>query len=325
MSAGIEQDKMNTLQKKLNEINKNILNIQVKNKNLHPLSTRQKDASLSTDNSFIIDTNSSQHVECSLCFLSMPLRSMRSHLSNSCPEKIVTCAEIGCNEKFSLSEKQNHLRNYCQVVKNRNEMILKSAKRKELEAKLAAEESRNRKNTRPVSEEQRSMTTAGSDDWMSWENDSNIQDKLEPHTETQIVHQTITHELCEMCKESVLIKEMHSHCKSACRMRLVFCRNRRFGCLDEIPYKQMRSHLSNICNTEQTKRLLIERSYHRKEMVPCPLCGQLIVLCELAYHEEEECQSRQVPCRNSHLGCEVMVCFSILQLLLLYFCFFFFS
>lgn len=114
--------------------------------------------------------------------------------------------------------------------------------------------------------------------------------------------------LCEQCGESVKTSKLPLHVSEHCNFRPVLCPNYGVGCNNlAVSLADLQNHLLHECEAEKIKAKMIANSDHRTEIIVCPTCGKNVALGNLRHHETEKCENRLVQCRNSHLGCLVLI------------------
>ena len=247
------------------------------------------------DKSFLLEVPEEQATYCPQCFRDIPLGRLRSHLAQACKEREVssslallldherltwsqvTCKEPGCGAIMPKSEMKRHLLRDCLSVKRRDRMALNALNRP---APPLPE-------TEPVSTEmlatQRTKT-------------------VDP------IRRPVEQVTCEDCGESVVRgRPWVEHRESGCRMRLIYCPHRAYGCDAVVPLCKVSDHLKKECEVEKRREFMVQNSKLRRELVVCTGCGASLPLFELRQHEEDLCSNRYVPCRNAHLGCAAMV------------------
>lgn len=114
--------------------------------------------------------------------------------------------------------------------------------------------------------------------------------------------------LCDQCGESVKTSKLPLHMSDYCNFRPVLCPNYGVGCNNlAVSLAHLQNHLLNECEAERIKARMIANSDQRREIIVCPTCGKNVMLGNLRQHETEKCENRLVQCRNSHLGCPVLI------------------
>ncbi len=247
------------------------------------------------DKSFVIQTSLPQLMICPQCGDEIEISSIRYHEKYKCTESEMKCPEFGCNMVMRSSLIKKHLSKECSIAINRRKLILKSEIRKEKEAKDAIAHA----------ELKYFNTTIATESVMS--NEETIE--VVPEESSMIIalpcNEIITS--CPNCDETFRQSKSHSHAKYYCKMRMIFCSNRSLGCTAEIPLATLQIHLQKECLAEIKKNALIEKAVHRREIVSCSGCGEMMELFKLREHEYKLCNNRKFPCRNAHLGCPVML------------------
>jgi len=230
------------------------------------------------DQSYKIDTTSLQRVSCQLCGTEIDMTRIKSHEMNECKERKITCPEIGCGSVFPASLLKRHLAKECVTAKQRRKMAASAAIRKQRQDEVIIPP--------PPPLPQQESPRPGS-------------------VETDTVMSLPV--LCSDCKESMKSSLLPWHLKNSCKMRKIYCPNRMFGCMAEIPFSLILQHVRSECEAEAHKDALVKKAKQRQEPVHCPACNELVPLDKLRKHEEQECSNRRVPCRNWCLGCTVQV------------------
>lgn len=231
------------------------------------------------DQSYKIDTTSLQRVSCQLCGIEIDMTRIKSHEINECKERKIICPEVGCGSVFPASLLKRHLAKECVTAIQRRKMAASAAIRKQRQEEVVIPPPPP---PLPQTESPRPSSV---------------------ETDTVISLPV----LCQDCKESMKSSMLPWHLKNSCKMRKIYCPNRMFGCIAEIPFSLILQHVRSECEAEAYKDSLIKKAKQRQEPVHCPACNELVPLDKLRKHEEQECSNRRVPCRNWCLGCTVQV------------------
>lgn len=260
-------------------------------KNINKITTNCNDK----DRSFVIQSNLPQLMICPQCGDEISTSSLRFHEQYKCKETEIKCPEFGCNMTMRSSLIKKHLSKECPIAINRRRLILKSEFRKEKDAKDAIFQT-----------QLRSIIPSNVVESVKL-NDETVEVSPE---ESSMVLALPCNEMfvsCPSCDETCRQSKFQSHTKYYCKMRMIFCSNRCLGCTAEVSLANLQAHLDKECPAEIKKMMLIEKALHRREIVSCSGCGEMMELVKLREHELKICNNRKFACRNAHLGCPVML------------------
>lgn len=257
------------------------------------------------DNSFNIDTSSSETVTCPQCSNEVKSKQLKTHLSKLCKNKIIVCPEVGCGQSFPQQYLRTHQAKECEVSKKRRQ-LLEQAKARALDEKKRNEERWKEEREAQLRKKEESLMgekqIIASNSTMKDDQDT-LGDNLGGRNFTPDPAFTV----CPQCGEAMKQSLLTPHLSKQCIRRPIMCPNLHFGCPERaVPLQDLHAHLRN-CVVELNRDQMVARAQQRREPIQCPNCGQIMQLYELRKHERESCPNRLVPCRNHHLGCNVRV------------------
>jgi hypothetical protein len=222
----------------------------------------------------------------------MCLCSTKRHQSRLCPNKVVTCPNLGCGHRLHLQNLRWHLQEECSYATQRKQLMEQATRRKvrnqEVE-EMKREQFRQAKSSATV------LVTN-----LSQRENGDVS-KSKSTKEPMIA-------VCPECGEAMRESQLSTHRRESCPSRCVMCPNFGLGCNErKIPLHLIRDHLAKDCHAELLKTQLVGQCYARHAEVMCSTCGEQVELRHLRQHDIEKCPNRLVHCRNHHLGCPVMV------------------
>jgi hypothetical protein len=247
---------------------------------------------------------------CPKCYKELPLGSLRHHMAEQCPNNDINCPEHDCSAIFPADHLKIHLATECLATKRRKKLIdqAKQRKAKEEEAiRLAQELAMTYVKPKEIIAKDEFLM----DDISTGEGNGDPNSGTRPQSpnseELKLKEIEIIIGPCELCNKMVDFAHMMDHKISQCSMRLIYCPNHPGGCPKLVPYALIDEHIKKDCMIEKLKNDMIAKAKARCEKVRCIGCGETHEIKHLQKHELNNCINRKVPCRNAHLGCEVMV------------------
>lgn len=214
------------------------------------------------------------------------------HQARQCPNKVVTCPNVGCGHKTNLQNLRWHLQEECSYAVQRKNLLQ--------QATIRAQHKEDLEKAKMMTylQMKRSEKVIDSAATSYGQLDTKVEEKAkEPVVVT-----------CPQCGEAMRESQLVVHMQEICNFRRIMCPNFGFGCNEtSIPLNGLQQHLHQVCRAEKIKESLIAKCKERKEFVHCSTCGEEVQLCYFRQHNREKCPNRLVPCRNHHLGCAVLV------------------
>lgn len=215
------------------------------------------------------------------------------HIQNECKNKIVSCPNKECGESMNRMMLNHHLKFDCIVTKKRIKLLEEAKKRKQKEI----EEELKRKQDILSKDVPSSGSPAVKTVSVRGDGDQQVSST----TTLKVVE-------CPLCASNIRESQLLIHCKEECNNRLIMCPNYGFGCyLNNIPFSAVKDHILNECPAEKQREEMCARSHHRNTLILCASCGEKVSVRGYRQHELKECINRLVPCKNQHLGCQVLV------------------
>jgi DNA-directed RNA polymerase subunit M/transcription elongation factor TFIIS len=211
----------------------------------------------------------------------------RRHKAQLCQNRIITCPNHECGQRFHQKNLKFHLQEECVAAVNRKQLLQYSSERKAKKEELESQILQSYKIARQVP-----STLDESNKEISG-------DSKKPQQKVII---------CPQCGEGTRESQLSVHMKESCFFRPVACPNYGIGCHETaIPLHNVQLHLIHDCKAEKLKEEMIIKSRKRNVYVQCSTCGYQVELRNWQKHERELCENRLVPCKNHSLGCNVMV------------------
>lgn len=209
---------------------------------------------------------------------------LRSHQLELCENKLITCPNTGCNKSLHKRNLSHHLSVECPVAISRNNHLKAASEKAAIKEELDAQITEAAKITvKPVIVKEEDVTHRSPE----------VRSKVEAH--------------CPLCNELLSSSSINTH-PLLCPFRPISCPNFGIGCNQKaIPLCRVQMHLKEECPAEKAKQEMIDRSFKRNDLIQCSTCGYQVELRSWKRHEQDLCENRLVPCKNSHLGCGVLV------------------
>lgn len=210
---------------------------------------------------------------------------------------------------LSMEELTRHLATDCAIAIRRRALARRSKEREKEKAKQLADLLNARRRKKPEEAEDTSVGPS-----RSVSDKAQSKGKFKGFTEEQLKrldnYRASTPEgksgLCKLCGLPIQGSQLR-HDSEQCSHRTIHCPNRSLGCPSSFPLNETSRHLREECSYEKKRSDLAERSRARDEMVICPGCNTEVRVRLQDEHDRDHCANRKVSCRNSFLGCNVMV------------------
>lgn len=257
--------------------------------------------------------------ECEQCFQYLPLRNMRQHAVDTCPERMVQCVRLGCNERVRAKDLRAHQATACRATSRAERMAEQAEQRHQLApcrlgcgadvapARAATHEAHECLNrTVPCPHPECHATVIA----------KHLHIHLQLKCEVEVRRRELAEQFrakeaergrCTVCEQQLpAAVSLELHRLSHCPRRMLPCPEP--GCGKQMAAADVEAHLRHECEVARRRREMAASHLQRLlAQVRCPRCGEQVAYLQQDEHRRAHCPARRVPCVNAEAGCPARV------------------